>query len=268
MDLFGFEDYKKYLNQILDQPPIGGHGARARLSQALSCQTAYTAQVLRGQAQFTLEQAEKVNVFLKHSEEEAQYFLLLVQLARAGSAELVKRIRTQLKKYKEDRQNLGKRFKIKDILGGEEQARYFSEWYYAAVHALASTKGFENSDQIAQYLKLPRAKVQEVIRFLVETGILKKQRTGGWDVGSTRLHLKRESTLINRHHTNWRLKAVQSLEDYKTEDLHYSSIISVAEADRERIMSLVVELIEKSAKIINETEPTGASALCLDLFRL
>jgi hypothetical protein len=52
------------------------------LSRAIGCQTAYTAQVLKGTAHFSLEQAEAINDFLGHPEEQGHLLLLLIQRER------------------------------------------------------------------------------------------------------------------------------------------------------------------------------------------
>lgn len=79
LSAYAFTDYKIYLNKKLDDLDEGGRGARARMSRAIGCQTAYTARVLRGDAQFSLEHAEGINDFLGHNEGQGHYFILLVQ---------------------------------------------------------------------------------------------------------------------------------------------------------------------------------------------
>src|SRR4051812_4695342 len=103
-DVFQFDDYKAYLNERLDDPARGGgRGSRSRLSAAMGCQTAYTAQVLKGGAHLSLEQAEAANEFLGHSEEEGAFLLLLVQLARAGTLKLRQRFHREVEKTRRAR---------------------------------------------------------------------------------------------------------------------------------------------------------------------
>src|ERR1700733_5866480 len=96
IDIFDYLDYKSYLKARLDDPEEGGgRGARSRLSEAIDCQTAYTAQVLRGSADFSLEQGESINEFLGHTYEQGNFLLLLIQHKRAGTQRLKERFRRE-----------------------------------------------------------------------------------------------------------------------------------------------------------------------------
>jgi hypothetical protein len=66
--LFHYKDYKTYLNKKLDDPALGGRGARARFARAIGCQSAYTSHVLKSSGHFNWEQGEAINEFLGHTE--------------------------------------------------------------------------------------------------------------------------------------------------------------------------------------------------------
>lgn len=87
MQVYEFKDYRKFLIQAL-----GGEskrtGQRGALAEHLGCQSAYLSQVLKGVANFNLEQAFKVNQFFGHDPQASEYFLNLVQLERAGTRQL------------------------------------------------------------------------------------------------------------------------------------------------------------------------------------
>ena len=86
--IFDYTDYKKYLKDGLKQKPKSGHGFKSAMASAIHCQSAYISRVLNGDAHFSLEQAYALNGFLGHSEEEAEFFILLVSYARAGTQPL------------------------------------------------------------------------------------------------------------------------------------------------------------------------------------
>ena len=83
--LFEYSDYKLYLSDKIDGMPKHGRGERSKLAEALRCHLAYVSQVLKGEAQLSLEQADIINQYFDHSPDEADFFLLLVQAARAGT---------------------------------------------------------------------------------------------------------------------------------------------------------------------------------------
>ena len=267
-DIFHYDDYKIYLNNRLDDLSRGGgRGARSRLSQALGCQTAYTAQVLKGHAHFSLEQADAANDYLGHSEEEANYFLLLLQKARAGTPKLRERFERELTKIKEARMLLKNRFGVQSILNIEAQTQYYSSWYYAAVHVLASIPGMNTAKAMANHLSVELSKIQSALNFLCEVGIL-KEAADGYSIGTARLHLGADSPLIAKHHTNWRLQAIRSLERSEPGALHYSSVVSISEKDHLLIREMIVKNLEKIKATVRESKEEQAHCLSIDFFRV
>ena len=88
--IFEYTDYKAFLESWIASRPQGGRGIKSKMAQAMRCQLAYLSQVLNGPAHLSLEQAEALNGILDHSHEEGDFFLLLLQRARAGTPGLRK----------------------------------------------------------------------------------------------------------------------------------------------------------------------------------
>lgn len=78
-------DYRILLRRKLDDQ---GRGSRDRLSRFAKMQPAYLSMVLSGKHHFSLEQAERVAEFFEMKSAEKDFFLILVQIVRAGSDEL------------------------------------------------------------------------------------------------------------------------------------------------------------------------------------
>src|SRR5687768_11246698 len=94
--VFDYRDYKKYLNDFIKNQASGGHGYRSKIAEALRCHITYISQVLNKDAHFSLEQADELNSFLGHTKDESHYFLLLVQVARAGTHSLRSKFQEQI----------------------------------------------------------------------------------------------------------------------------------------------------------------------------
>lgn len=265
MELFSTLNYKDYLNSRLDS---GGRGTRAKLAKAIGCQSAYTAQVLRGSMNFSLEQAETINRFFSHSELDSEYFIRLVLLARAGTKELRQRFEREIKSFQKKQKDLTVRLGVGQPLKAEEQQIYYSNWYYCALHAMASVPAYQKIDLISQRLQMPQNIVADAIDFLCRAGILVKKVGGGWEIGESRIHLGRDSSMIDRHHANWRLQAIRSLERKRPEDLHYSSVVSISAADREKIFELLMKAVEKAKAVVREAEPSEVGVINVDFFSL
>lgn len=264
--LLAHSDYKAYVNQRLDTDPRG-RGSRSALAQAIHCQSAYVSSVLRGNAHFTPEQGEAINEHFGHSEAESDYFLLLLQHQRAGTEALRKRIRLQMLRVQESRFDLKKRLSVSQSLSKEDQAIYYSEWYYAAIHALSSVPGFSSVNVIAARLKLEPSRVGEAVQFLTGAGLMTKGKTG-LKIGAARIHLGSESPLISKHHLNWRLQAMQRFSRRTSEDLHYSSVITLSAKDILLVKEKIVAAIRDVKEIVRDSKEEKLQCFSLDFFEV
>lgn len=266
--IFEYRDYKLYLQAVSKQRPGRGRGFRADLARAANCQTAYISQVLGGHAQLSLDQAYAISQFLIHSKEETRFFILLIQYSRAGSRELKAHFLELMEEEIKKQLNLKERFKIRHSLSQEDQATYYSDWTYAAVHIAVTVPKLQTAEAIGDFFELPPSKVQKVLKFLVATGLINQQRPGQYAVGPTRLHLPSDSPLISKHHVNWRLKAMNSLERESDTDLHYTSVVSLSQEDVLNIKTRLVKEIEAYNAIIKPSKEETMCCLALDFFSL
>ena len=267
--IFDYKDYKSYLIDALNAraEEHEERGVRSRLAEAAKCHTAYVSQVLNGRAHFSLEQAELVSRFLGHSKDEAAFLLLLVQHNRAGTATLKVHFDEQLKSLAEKQLVLKNRLEFQKTLGREDQATFYSSWHYSAVHVLVSVPGCNTERGIAKYLNLPIPKVTEILDFLQSVGMVTKNE-GRYTVGTSHTHLEHDSPMITKHHTNWRMKAVQSFDESALNDLHYSSVITCSQEDSLKIKTALIRAIEEVRAIVKPSKDEAGFAYCLDFFHL
>jgi uncharacterized protein (TIGR02147 family) len=265
--LFDFISYKEYLRNWIDHRPQKGRGERSRLAEALRCQLAYVSQVLNGSAHFSFEQAEAINDLLDHTDDEAEFFILLVHLERAGTPALKKRIQKKVQKILSQRLILKNRLKHEDTLNREDQATYYSAWYYAAIHMALAIPTLQTRDALVQAMGLPVSQVSRVLDFLQARGLAKEVQ-GRFRIGDARIHLESDSPMISKHHTNWRMQAIHSFERESTFDLHYSSVISVGEKDTHKIRETLVKAVEQVREIVRPSPDETLCCYSLDLFRV
>ena len=104
--------------------------------------------------------------------------------------------------------------------------------------------------------------------FLLENGILAESPEGKIRIGPVRIHLERDSPLIGRHHSNWRMKAIQALDRPRAKHLHYSGVFSLSQADVEKIRQILLESIEKSEPVLRDSPEETAWVIGMDFFEL
>jgi uncharacterized protein (TIGR02147 family) len=267
--VFEFLDYRQYLRRAIQSSPKRGRGMKSALAAAAGCQGAYFSRILADLADLSLEQAEAVSTHLGHSDPETHYFLLIVQYARAGTPRLKAHFKKQLDEVRQKRLVLKERFQVKATLPFEDQATYYSSWIYTAAHMCASVPALANKEAMAEYLGVSVAKISSVLEFLIETGMLAFEK-GEYRLGTSRIHLGSDSALISKHHTNWRLQAMRSFDrddrSMKNEDLHYTSIVSLSVADRNRLKEILVKVIEDFNAVVAPSKEEAVSCLALDFF--
>jgi uncharacterized protein (TIGR02147 family) len=265
ISVFDFLDYKAYLQAWIDSKPGKGRGEKSRMAEHANFHVAYVSQVLQGPAHFSLEQAALVSDYLRHDVEEERFFLLLVQLGRAGNEKLRKHFEREIRQVQEKRLILKNRLSFKKRLTEEHQGVFYSAWYYVAIHVLLTIPKYRDRDSIARHLSLPSEKVAEALAFLTATGLVQEDR-GQYIVGSVSAHLGEDSPMLAKHHANWRLRAIQSLDYPSPNRLHYSSVATASEKDIPKIRAILVRAIEEARAIIKPSPEERLFCYNLDLF--
>jgi uncharacterized protein (TIGR02147 family) len=263
--IFEYNDYKNYIKERIADSPAKGRGVKLKLSEHLNCQTSFISQVLNGDPNFSLEQGIKLNTFFDHTKEEARYFILLLHNERAGSAELRQFVKEEMKEILDKRSDLKNRLDIKNSLKKVDQQVYYSSWHYACIHMMVAISEFQTPLAISKHLNLSREKTMEVLTFLEETGLAQKVGTR-YEIGLTRIHLTKDSPQIQRHHSNWRMKAIGAIDENISANLHYSSIVSMSKADVPQVKEILIKSIEECRKVIRDSKEEKVQSICIDFF--
>lgn len=258
--VFDFSDYKRYLTHMLQ-----GRGQRAQLAKHVACQTAYLSQVLNDEAHFSLEQAFATNEFLGHDRQEGEYFLLLVQRQRAGSPGLRAHFETQRQSILQRRSQIKNRVDSNDRVSAEHQSQYYSSWIYAAIHVAISIPELQNKAALAEYFALPQHLIIEALEFLTDAGLAEAEGDQ-LKVGKSHIHLADDSHHIQKHHTNWRLQGMTSLDRKLPTDLHYSVVLSLSKADAATIRERFMKLIQENLKLVQPSKEEVLYSTVLDFF--
>ena len=264
--LWDFRDYKAYLGALVGAPGAR-KGLKTKIARAIDCQSTYVSQVLHRSAHLSLEQTERLAQFLGLGEEESHYLLLLVQKERAGTRSLKEIFRRQVSQMQSKRQVTTHRLGIKDSLSIEDQATYYSSWQYSAVHIAVTVPGLDTAEKISAYLGLSLTPTLGVLRFLTEAGLVVHEM-GSYRVGQMKTMLSSDSPNLPRHHTNWRMRAIASLDSCNKQDLHYSAVISASREDVAKLRDQIFELLKAQRELIAASPAEELFGYTIDLFQL
>lgn len=262
-------DYKDYRAFLVDA--LGGAGKRTgqrgALARHLGCQTAYLSQVLSGSANFSLEQAYKVNQFFSHDSTASEFFLLLVQKERAGTHELKDYFQNKISEIKTKRSELKNRVTANRTVSDKDHAFYYSHWYISAIHVALSVTSLQTVAELSKHFQLEDGVVREVLEFLTSTGLADFSR-GKYTIGSSHVHLTKESRFVKQLHTNWRMQAIQSLDRRREEDFHYSVTYSLSKEDALKIRHMILDLIERNMEVVKPSKEEVLYCNTIDFFEI
>jgi len=268
LPIFQHSDYKAYVLERIEAMPKSGRGEFQKISQTLSMHSTRVSHIFRGDMHLTIEQAAGLCRYWGMAQVEAEYFLVLVQLARAGTEDTRKILKGQAQAIRARSKELVTRVPQDRVLTESEKGIFYSSWQYSATRLLTSIDEFQTLESLATRLEVTRERMREILDFLVETGlcVVKNER---YQMGPKTTHLESNSPLIARHHANWRLKALSRHEKLSVRELAYTCPVSLNKKDQEALRELLVQTVQSFLKTVTASEPSDMVAcLTIDWFEV
>ncbi len=265
MNIYDYDKYVKFLQEWIYQQPKRGHGVVKSWAESMAVHSTLLSQILNGKKDLSLEQADRLSEILNLSEQESEYFLLLVLHERAGSQNLRRKFKRRILEAQERSKNISSRLNVKNILSEEAKGKFYSSWTYSAVRNLTALQTMKSADEIAAKLDLPRELVQAIVEFLLEQGLC-LQAEKGLSFGPSRTHVAADSPWVSQHHRNWRDRSLQKMILKKTDDLYFTFPMSLSEKDAEKIRKLIPTWIDSIHAIVGPSESECVRCLNIDFF--
>ena len=155
MSIFDFDDYLSFINRWLESQPKSGRGMKQKVAKHLGISSTLVSFLFAGSKSFTMEQASDLADFMALSEKEAQHFLLLVEIDRAGNHRLKARLEKKLKEEKDQAKKIKSRVKKDHNLSLEQSAIYYSSWLFTGIRNLAAVEEFQSAEKSPKDCKFP-----------------------------------------------------------------------------------------------------------------
>ena len=265
--VYEYKDYKKYIIDWIENLPNNGRGQRKLLADAIGCQTPFITHVLSGDYHLSAEQAESCARWMGLNDTDTEFFVLLVLKQRAGTKSLESLFSKQLSQYRENHAVLKKRVKIEDSLPLEKQMIYYSSWLFAAIHIATMIPELQTIEGMIKHFQIPRQTLMKTIEFLIENGLI-EEKNGFLKNKKPFLYLDRNSPLQPLHHTNWRLRSIEAIQEKNPENLHYSGTVSLSKEDFEWVREKLSGFLEELASRLKDSKDEKAASICFDWFQL
>lgn len=268
MSLFDYSDYRSYLRHRFAQFPKKGRGKSLELARALGIHPTVVSQVFSGLREFSEEQSLEICDLLEMTPIEAKYFTLLVRLANAGSARLKNKLKNEIEETKRESKSTATRVRADKTLTDTERAIFYSTWFYSAIRLYCSTaKSGRTLDEISTRYECSRIKTAEMMDFLVRTGLAVMQGDR-YKIGSQSTFVDRTSPFLAKHLSNWRIKAIEAIDNLSDDELMFSAPFSISTSDLAVLRERMVEMIKDFSKLAQGSPAEEVACLNIDLFKI
>jgi uncharacterized protein (TIGR02147 family) len=261
--IFDYTNYKAFLLDYFHQK----RGNQSRLAEHLGCKPSFLTSVIDEKVEISLEHALKIPDFLGLNKTEKICFIFMVHKEKVSDTTGKKFFEDQIRKLKQDNKSIKERLSSPEEISTEVQARYYSSWIYGAVHILCAFKDVDTIDDIVQRLKADRNTISEIVEFLVLAGLIQRNNRK-LSIGKGQIHIGSDSPLVNSHHTNWRLKAIDKFSQKRPDGTHFSSLIGISRKDYEKVEEILLKAVTDINNVVKDSGEEEAYVVNLDFFRL
>ncbi|MBC7743244.1 MAG: TIGR02147 family protein [Bdellovibrionaceae bacterium] len=263
--IFEYLKYVDYLKASI-QNNAATYGYKAQIAEASNCQRSHLSLVLKGKAHFSIEQAISLADFFELDYKSKNYFLLLVQYARAGTQKLKLFVKTQIEEHLKAQENLSQRIVDKTVLPEEKSTIVYSSWEPLAIIISLSLPNIKTSAALAGRLRIKKEQVEKILNQLKEIG-LTENHGADWRATEKTFHVPKTSRFNSVNHSNWRQKAVQN-SFLQNEDVHYTSVCTLSKADAKKMKQMMLEFIDKSREVVAPSAEEEMFCLTCDWFQV
>ncbi|MBL7557214.1 MAG: TIGR02147 family protein [Bdellovibrionaceae bacterium] len=266
INVFLFTDYKQFLKSYIDGRK-NSRGLSKKMADAAQCQPSYLSQALHSKVQLTPDQAMGIAQFIQMDPDEREYFLILVDWARAHRPELKKLLHDKIKGIQNQQSDLSKKLQRPPPKNMEHLVKYYSSWVYAYVHVLTSIPEYQSVDAISKKIFMTIDETFQVLSFLESVSLVRREGTR-WVYTSVELHVDAKSPLIANHHNNWRSESVKDSQFHDQENsVHFTGVYSVSKSDFPVLKELILATIKSlnSQALASGTE--DLIVFCCDYFK-
>ncbi|MCB0390737.1 MAG: TIGR02147 family protein [Bdellovibrionales bacterium] len=267
VNLFKYDDYKNYVKERLKTYPRNGHGQLRKISEYLGVNSVQMSHVFNGDRDLNTEQALELTTYFKLSPLETEYFVLLVQIERAGTHKLKTHYKKQLLEKRKEGLSSRQRIQGAKEITEAVKAEYYSSWINSATRLCLLLNHIQEAKSVAKHLNVPLSLIEKTIEFLIEYGFCKVE-DGEIKVVDQILYLAPNSPLVAQQHINWRLKGIEKVRSLREDELFFSGQMTLATSDILMIQEELRALIANVTTKIKNSQDEELACLNIDWFRI
>jgi uncharacterized protein (TIGR02147 family) len=261
MDLFEYREYRRLIQDWIQTDSFQGN--RSKIAASAGCSPSWITRVLNGEVHLTPDQAYGIAKYFALSETETDYFMLLVDLERAASPTLKKRIQAKLEGLRDKGRAIGASIESDANVSEKDRFRYYSSWIYGAVHVACMIQPF-SATELSERLGVHIETIRSTLLDLQAMSLVTQAGAGKLKATSRTVHLPTGSTAANMGHIIWRNRVIQKLQEPSEDGLHYSGIHNLSKADLRTIEKTIKDAVLRCRKTIEKSPSETLAVLCVD----
>lgn len=265
--VFTYTSFSDFLVHEIEKNTDLKRGEKKLIAEALNIHPTLLSQILSGVRVFTEEQVFMLCEYFGFSELETDYVFILHQIANTQNKKYKERLHRKRDGLKNRSLQLSERVEKDKVLTNEEKSIFYSSWQYSAIRIFSSLEGGKTRDEIAERFNFDKKQVGEILEFLVGAGLCRLEK-GRYLHQVSRTHLEKSSPHYKQHHSNWRIKSIQRLDNALDEDLTFTAPLSMGKKDFEKLREEMVQMIKRISAVVAETDPEEIYCLNLDFFKI
>ncbi len=264
--LYDYDDYKLFLVDWLEYYDL----KKTDLAQSLGVQSSFLSQVLNGVKNITLEQAHKFCDSNNFDFDKSDYFLLLIQLRKHDSPEIINHFKKQLEQKRSKYKDYEKKLDPKTY-NDENFKTYSSRWYYGAIHTLLTPENNVDVQSLCTKLKISKRLVQTALEDLLNFGYIEENNGKFFASKDKEFIVLKPGADLTDYHTTWRVKVLKELENNSLQKNAMSTnLIYVTDEMAIKIRDLILEANNKAYELAQKDDNKGHGlyAITTDFFRV
>ncbi|RYZ60223.1 MAG: TIGR02147 family protein [Proteobacteria bacterium] len=267
MSIFDFKSSREILNDKISNS-FEKRGHKANLAKVMRVTPSFLSQLINGDAQLSPDQACSLCELWLLDQRQSEYFIELVNFERATTSLLKKRIEAKLATLRQGWQPVPKleikapEIEIKNAL------RYYASWKPTAVLTACGISGIQTVDAIAKRLQLQESEVFDILLFLQQIGLIK--RNGDcWESLGHVLGISSEFRELNHlFHQSVRERAFVDFTQNTEKGFHTTISMGLSKAAYMEIKEKVLGFTQQVADVVGPSTEEEVAFLAIDLFIL
>lgn len=267
MDIFRYDNYKDLVNDLLLTKPNQGRGQYKRISEHLNVSSVLISQIFKGPKDISIEQGHKLCDYFNFIELEKKYFVTLISSNRAGTYELRKFYDKELTELKKQAKSIINRVKHKNVLSDEDKATFYSDWKYSGMRLACDLEQIVNISDLSNLFKIDEENIKSILEFLMAKGLV-KSNNGNLEIGPSSTHISKSSPMVKNHHRNWRLKALESLDNLEDNEIMYTAPMTTSKDVYQNLNKKILKLIDEFVEEASTAKGEDLYYLNIDLRKM